>query len=163
MTTTLEEKKLSVSAIENGTVIDHIPPGKAIRIARLLKLAHHQQRMSIGMNFPSKKLGHKDLLKIEGRQITQEEADKIIVLAPHVTISIIKNFQVEKKLLIKLPEVISNLFGCPNKNCITNFEKTEHTFHFFKHKNHVHLRCHYCEKVFTYDEVKDLHDNVHSS
>ena len=161
MTAIIEERKqLTVAAIENGTVIDHIPPGNAIRIARLLKLAGHQQRMSIGINFPSKKQGYKDLLKIEGREISQDEADKIVVLAPHTTISIIKNYKVINKLIVKFPETISHLFICPNKKCISNFEKTDHVFHVLNRRNTLHLRCKYCEKTFTQDEVRDLHDNL---
>ena len=91
------EKELSVSAIENGTVIDHIPAGQGMRIVRLLKLADHKKKVTLGLNLPSKSLGYKDLIKVEGREISVEEANQIALFAPKASINIIRNFQIQKK------------------------------------------------------------------
>ena len=145
------EKERSVAAIENGTVIDHIPAGQGMRIVRLLKLADHKKKVTLGLNLPSKSLGYKDLIKVEGREISEEEANQIALFAPKATLNIIRNFQIQKKFSVTLPDSISKILTCPNSTCITNHEPVVTCFDVSRFGQKVLLQCTYCEKGFTHD------------
>lgn len=146
--------KLSVSAIKNGTVIDHIPQGQALRIVHLLSLLKRKLKIMTGMNLTSKKLGTKDLIKIENYVLSDEEASEVVVFAPAVTINIIENFEVIKKITTHLPPAIKSIFICPNPVCITHSEPVESHFHITEEGKQIKLTCHYCEKTFNRDQVK---------
>ena len=108
-------KHLSVfQRIKNGTVIDHITAGQALRIIHLLALRIAKHTVTLGLNLPSKRLGRKDLIKIENRILTAEEANEIMVFAPEATINIIENFKVIEKINTHLPASIKDVFYCPN-------------------------------------------------
>jgi aspartate carbamoyltransferase regulatory subunit len=146
-----KEKKLSVAAIEHGTVIDHIPAGQGMRIVRLLKLADHKKKVTLGLNLPSQSLGYKDLIKVEGREVSEEEANQIALFAPKATINIIRNYQIEIKFSVSLPQTISKILNCPNQKCITNHEHVVSRFNVSRFGHKVMLQCDYCEKVFAHD------------
>lgn len=145
---------LLVSGINNGTVIDHITAGQALRIIHLLALQSSKHTVTVGMHLPSKTMGNKDLIKIENRVLTPTEANEIVVFAPEATINVIENFKVVKKITTHLPEQMKKVFGCPNLACITRIEPVES--HFFIHENNkqVKLTCFYCEKSFDRDKVR---------
>lgn len=147
------EKTLSVAAIKDGTVIDHITAGYALPIIRLLHLVREQRRVTVGLNLVSKRMGNKDLIKVENRQISADEANQIAIFSPHATISIIANFQVTKKFTVSLPESITGVVPCPNPACITNHEPMSTRFYPSSLKHTVQLRCAYCEKVFAREEI----------
>jgi aspartate carbamoyltransferase regulatory subunit len=144
------EKKL-VAAIECGTVIDHIPAGQGMRIVRLLKLAEHKKKVTLGLNLPSASLGLKDLIKVEGREVSVEEASQIALFAPKSTINIIRNYQVEKKFTVSLPEKLSKVLTCPNARCITNHEMIQTQFRVYKSGHKILLQCQFCDKDFAHD------------
>jgi aspartate carbamoyltransferase regulatory subunit len=148
-------KTLSVSAIKNGTVIDHIPAGQALRIMRLLRVLDSQKnKVTLGLNLPSKILGLKDLIKIENRALTNREANEIVIFAPLATINIIQEFEVIQKITTHLPESITSVFLCPNTACITQNEPIYSVFHIREQGKIIKLTCHYCEKEFDRDQVK---------
>jgi aspartate carbamoyltransferase regulatory subunit len=144
---------LSVSAIKNGTVIDHIAAGQAIKIIRLLKLADARQQMTIGLNLISNSMGYKDLIKIENKLFSKEEANQITLFAPQATINIIENFVVVKKINTELPTMISNILICPNKNCVTRYEPVASCFFIESYAKSILLICKYCEKQFERDRL----------
>ncbi|MBS0603496.1 MAG: aspartate carbamoyltransferase regulatory subunit [Verrucomicrobia bacterium] len=148
-------KTLSVAAIKDGTVIDHIPAGAAVIILQLLKLFPGKHRVSLGLNFNSTSMGFKDLIKIENRFLTEKEAHDIAAFAPHATINTIKNYKLVSKLSAKMPEEVARILVCPNLRCITNCQSADTLFHVEEHKNQVLLRCHFCEKIFERKEIKD--------
>lgn len=148
-------KTLSVSAIQNGTVIDHIPAGQALRIIRLLHALAEKNQVTIGLNLPSKRLHFKDLIKIENRVLNENEANEITVFAPEATINIIENFEVAKKISTRLPESIVGVLACPNRICITHTEPVKSYFYIVEYKKHMYLTCKYCEKQFPRDLVKE--------
>jgi aspartate carbamoyltransferase regulatory subunit len=148
-------KTLSVAAIKNGTVIDHIPAGQGLKIIHLLKINSKKHRATLGLNLTSKSIGLKDLIKIEGRFLQEHEANEVTVFAPKATINIIENFEVIKKINTRLPEAISEILVCPNKNCITHFEPIATCFFIEEYRNSVKLHCKYCEKPFQLDEIKE--------
>jgi aspartate carbamoyltransferase regulatory subunit len=148
-------KTLSVAAIKDGTVIDHIPAGAAFIILQLLKLLQGKYRISLGLNFTSSSMGFKDLIKIENRYLTEKEAHDIAVFAPQATINTIKNYHVSGKISAKLPDAVARILVCPNPRCITNHETIDTLFHVEEHKQQVLLHCHFCEKIFERNEIKD--------
>ncbi|MBI4239561.1 aspartate carbamoyltransferase regulatory subunit [Candidatus Uhrbacteria bacterium] len=146
---------LSVSAIKEGTVIDHIPAGCASRIISLLHLTSQQKQVTVGFNLPSKSMKRKDLLKVEGREITEQEGNRIAVLAPKATIVIIKNYTIVKKYIAKTPKEIQNVFVCPHPQCITNHEQAETRFAVSTHGIHLSLRCVYCERTYQDSDIRE--------
>jgi aspartate carbamoyltransferase regulatory subunit len=156
---TENNKTLLVAAIKEGTVIDHIPVGNALKIIRLLNLAAYNKLVTVGLNLPSKATKYKDLIKVEGREVTREESNKIAILAPSATINIVKNYNVVKKTKVVIPETVEYVVVCPNPKCITNNEIMNSKFKVTIDKNGVKLRCHYCEKVFRQEEIKEYKNN----
>lgn len=146
-------KTLSVSAIEHGTVIDHINTGQAIHIIHLLGLLEKKCQVTIGLNLPSKRLKFKDLIKIEHHILTKEEANEITIFAPEATINIIKHFEVVDKIITSLPSSISEAFICPNPVCITHEEPVKSFFMIETQGNEVKLVCKFCEKIFDRSQV----------
>ncbi|MEK7084262.1 MAG: aspartate carbamoyltransferase regulatory subunit [Patescibacteria group bacterium] len=148
-------KTLSVSAIENGTVIDHITAGNALKIIRLLRLPEKDRQVTVGLNLKSHAMGRKDLIKVEDHEVTEEEAGRIAILTPRATINIIKKFAVKKKFIVQIPERIDRVLVCPNHTCITNHEKMSTSFLIHPFKKEFHLACRYCERIFLKDEITD--------
>lgn len=152
-------KQLLVSAIKNGTVIDHITVGHALKIIRLLNLADHNKVVTVGLNLPSKTMKIKDLIKVESRELTPEEISRVAILAPRASINIIENYRVAKKFHVNIPETIEYVVICPNPKCITNNENMNSKFHVLHENSKIKLKCHYCEKVFIQDEIREYKHN----
>jgi aspartate carbamoyltransferase regulatory subunit len=148
-------KQYAVSAICNGTVIDHIHAGSALRIIKLLRLAEHEKMVTLGLNLPSKRLGLKDLIKVEERKLDPDEVNQVALFAPNATISIIENYEVIQKYPIALPDTINSVIPCPNPRCISNHEKIpSYLYVIQKMDQSVRLRCHYCRKSISQEEIK---------
>ena len=145
-------KQLKVDAIKNGTVIDHIPAGKGMQVADLINIEGKNIAL-IGISLNSKKGGKKDILKIENRILTSEEISSIALIAPFATIAIIKDFDVIRKIKAEIPESIEGMIVCPNPKCITNSEKIKTKFK-VSGKEPLNVRCCYCEKKYSIEEVK---------
>lgn len=146
-------KTLSVAAIKQGTVIDHIPTGQALRIIRLLKLDEKELCTTVGLHLSSKSMPFKDLIKIENYFLTEKEIHDIAIFAPKATINLIKNYQVTKKTQATLPSCVENILVCPNLKCITRHENIHSLFFIETMKQKVHVRCNYCEKAFERDAI----------
>ena len=148
-------KTRSVSAIENGVVIDHIPAGQALKIMRLLHVVNSNQRVTLGLNLRSTSLKLKDLIKIENRMLSPQEIDHVSIFAPDATVSRIENFKVSIKINCELPKTIRDVLVCPNLNCINHIESKGY-FKLEGSSNQVKLRCFYCEKQFNRDQVEEI-------
>ena len=150
----MSKKTLRVSKIKDGTVIDHITGGHALDVVKILGIAERRSGVvSIGMNVPSKSLGRKDIVKIEGRGIASSEVDKIALLAPHATINIIKDYKVVEKKRVKLPDSIKGIVKCDNPACVSNSnEPVESQFRVEKTEP-LRLKCHYCGHVMEKADV----------
>ena len=117
------EKKLEVSAIENGTVIDHIPANALFKIINILGLDNQNDSMvTFGMNFSSKSMGRKAIIKISNRYCEDHEINRIAIVAPNASVNTIRDFKVVEKRLVKVPEYIDGFIKCANPKCITNAE-----------------------------------------
>jgi aspartate carbamoyltransferase regulatory subunit len=147
-------RAFKVFAIKEGTVIDHIKAGQALKIIQILKLYANDKIVSVGLNFPSKTQKFKDIIKVEKRELTSEEANRVAILAPQATINIIRDFEVVKKFKVQIPEQITKIVICPNPKCITNNEPMPTVFQVQANKNEVKLHCQYCEKTFDQNEIK---------
>lgn len=142
---------LNVESIESGTVVDHIKAGKGRRVLDLLKISEEfESRVAMVMNVPSKKLGRKDIVKIEGFTVSEAHANLIALIAPNSTINIIKNKEVSNKYTVSPPKELKGVGTCGNPNCITNFEYAEKLF---TAESADVYRCAYCERVFKSEEL----------
>lgn len=147
-------KMMKVDAIKNGTVIDHIPAGRGQRVLGLLK-PRETDIVMMGMNFGSKAMKKKDIIKIEGRELTQSEVNSIALVAPEAKVSIIRDFQVFHKFTVEIPEFIKGLVSCPNPKCISNSEPMITRFKLVDAAG-PDLTCQYCERVFTAHEMDHI-------
>ncbi len=135
--------ELKVKKIINGTVIDHISPGKALIVLKALNIKT-DKTITIAINVPSKNKGKKDILKIEDVFLDENEVNKIALISD-ATINIIKDGKVVKKFKAQLPKEIEGIIKCTNPNCITNIEKVKGKF-IVEKKEPLKIRCYYCEK-----------------
>ena len=149
------EEKLTVSKIRYGTVIDHIPAGYALNVLRILGIRGSEgYRVAVVMNVDSMKLGKKDIVKIEGRELEPEEVNKIALIAPTATINIVRDYKVEVKMKVKLPDEIEGIIRCSNPNCITNSPREPIKARFRLVRRHpVRLQCMYCGRYLERDEI----------
>ena len=143
------DKQLRVSKIENGTVIDHITGGQALNVLAILGIdGTSGEVVSIGMNVPSDRLGRKDVVKVEGRELSQSELDVLSLIAPDATINIIRDYDVVEKHVVHRPERVAGVLQCPNHNCIsTEDEPVESKFAVTDDG----VRCEYCDTIIRED------------
>ena len=151
----METPKLSVEAIEKGTVIDHIPAGKGLIILRQFKLLHYGSAVTVGFNLPSKTQGSKDIIKITGVWLDDNAANRLALFAPEAVVNTIDHFKVINKRRLTLPEEIAEVFRCPNTNCASHGEPVKSRFYVRKQSGQTKLKCHYCEKTFPREFVLD--------
>jgi len=141
----INKKERLVAAIENGTVIDHIPSEKTYEVANLLRLQDLDTVVTIGYNYLSKKIGRKGIIKVENKFFTDEEISRLSVVAPNVVLNIIKDYEVVEKKTVETPDELRGIVKCNNPKCVTNNEPMQTVFHVID-KNKGILRCHYCDK-----------------
>lgn len=148
------KNELIVSKIKDGTVIDHIPAGRALAVLKVLGIKGNEGlRVALVMNVESKKMKIKDIVKIDGRSISEKEAALITLIAPTATINIIKNYEVVEKRKLSVPEVIEGLLKCPNPACITNNDVEAKTRFIKETDTPLVLKCDYCETYITEEDV----------
>ncbi|MEW5937428.1 MAG: aspartate carbamoyltransferase regulatory subunit [Candidatus Thermoplasmatota archaeon] len=145
-------KEMKVQPIENGTVIDHIACGMALKVLKIMGLSDTKPKttVSVLIRAPSKKTKWKDVVKVEGKELKPREVSQIALVAPHATINIIRDFEVTKKFKVELPREVKGIVRCPNATCITNqrlpSEPVEPLFT-IESEEPVRLRCAYCERI----------------
>ncbi len=147
-------RTMAVGAIRNGTVIDHIRPGAAVRLIHLLQLTEHSGAVTVGMSLPSTRLGTKDLIKVEGWVLGQQRASQMAILSPTATVNIISSYRVMEKYAVELPATLRGIAVCPNAACITNHEPAETEFSVSTFRKRIRLCCQHCEKAVFHDEVQ---------
>ena len=150
-----DKKELEVSAIKNGTVIDHIPANVTFKIVQILDLYNHPGAITIGTNLDSISLGKKGIIKIADRYLTDEEIGRLNVVSPDVTLNIIKDYQIVEKKYVKYPKQIIGVVKCTNPKCVTNHQPIPTKMEVFD-MNSKSLRCIYCERVMQYGEIELL-------
>lgn len=146
-----EKKELKIPGIKEGTAIDHIPSRVTFKVIKILDLKEFKHTISVALNLKSKAMGKKGIIKISSRFLTQDEVNKIAILAPNATVNIIKDYKVKEKIKVNLPDNLSNIIKCSNPNCITNNEKVKTSFKIIN-KSPLQVLCHHCERVMgSYD------------
>ena len=141
-----EPKQLNVSAIQNGTVIDHIPAKNLFKVIQILGLDKIENLITFGTNLESKKLGIKAIIKISEVFFEDKDINRIALVAPDAKLNIIKDYEVVEKRVVEVPETITGIARCMNPKCITNYEKVTTKFKVISKKT-VSLKCYYCEKI----------------
>jgi aspartate carbamoyltransferase regulatory subunit len=148
-----EPKQLSVSAIQNGTVIDHIPAKQLFKVIQILGLDRIDNQITFGTNLESKKLGKKAIIKISGMYFADDDINRIALVAPDAKLNIIKDYEVIEKKVVEVPDTITGIARCMNPKCITNFEVVTTKFKVVSKKN-VALKCYYCEKITNQENLQ---------
>ena len=140
-------KELVVSALENGTVLDHIPADHVYKALRILNLKGIENQITIGINLNSKQNGKKGIIKIADKFFEDEELNKLALLAPEATVNVIRDFKVVEKKKVELPKEITGIAKCMNPKCVTNHQPITTKFTVNVKGSETSLLCHYCEKI----------------
>ncbi len=146
------EKHLKVSAIKDGTVIDHIPTKALFKVIKILKLEDCSQMVTFGNNLDSRAMGAKAIIKIANRFFADEEVNKIALVAPHAKLNTIRDYEVIEKRVVETPGDIKGIVHCFNPKCITNAENITTRFEVLSDKP-ITLKCLYCEKITNENEM----------
>lgn len=149
----MKDKQLSVSAIKEGTVIDHIPAGSLFKVVSILNLEHLDTMITIGNSLGSVKLGKKGIIKLSEVFFQDNEINKIALVAPSAKLNIIRNYEVVEKKVVSIPDEIIGIVKCVNPKCITNSEDVTTRFQVVS-KSEVSLKCRYCEKITNQGEIE---------
>jgi aspartate carbamoyltransferase regulatory subunit len=149
----MKMKERKVPAIKDGSVIDHIPSRETFRIIRILDPQEFEHPISVTLNLDSKKIGKKGVIKIDNRYLSKKEVNKIAIWAPNATVSIIKNYKIEEKINVKIPQELEGIINCSNPVCVTNREKVSTKFKVLR-EDPLEVKCHYCEKVFGKEDLE---------
>jgi aspartate carbamoyltransferase regulatory subunit len=144
--TNMIDKKLEVSAIKDGTVIDHIPAEKLFKVIDILKLREIEGTITFGTNFRSDRLGKKAIIKLSNVFFKDRDINRIALVAPQAKLNIIKDYKVVEKKIVEVPDEMEGIVKCVNPKCITNNEVVLTKFSVID-KEQIQLRCNYCEKI----------------
>lgn len=143
-------KEFKVTPIRNGTVIDHISVGMALKVLKIVGVKDDvNSTVSVLMHVPSKKAGWKDIVKIEDRELDPKELDRIALISPNATINIIRDYNVAEKFVVEVPNVIKGIMRCSNPGCITNKGEPVEPEFVVESKKPITLRCAYCDRITT--------------
>jgi aspartate carbamoyltransferase regulatory subunit len=145
-------RDVKVTPIKNGTVIDHITPGMALNVLKIIGIPDTgvQSTVSVLMHVPSRKVKWKDIVKVEDRELDKSQVDRIALIAPNATINIIRNYNVVEKHHVEAPSEVIGLVRCENPNCITNKPREPVKSKFtVVSREPLQLKCNYCERITT--------------
>ena len=147
-------KEFKVTPIRNGTVIDHIQVGMALKVLRIIGVKEDvSSTVSVLMHVPSKKGGWKDIVKIEDRELDPKELDKVALISPDATINIIRDYNVAEKFVVEVPKSVLGIMKCSNPGCITNKSEPVEPEFVVESKKPLTLKCVYCDRITT--EISD--------
>jgi len=152
------QRVMLIPKIREGIVIDHIPAGDGVKVLAAIRIYPGMDEvvLTLGLNYGSTKLGRKDMIKMAATDLPEEILDHISLIAPGVSIKGIHDYQVDKRFVIELPELIENKLRCRNPNCVTNFERGVETLFNCIDINNRHFKCSHCERIFRLDELELL-------
>lgn len=148
----MKDKQLIVTAIKEGTVIDHIPSESLFKVISILGLDKTDNLITFGNSLESKKLGKKAIIKVSNVFFSTEDINRISLVAPTAKLNIIRNYEVVDKVKVEIPETVKGITRCVNPKCITNHESVSTKFTVLSKKD-LQLKCHYCEKITTRDNL----------
>lgn len=143
----MTRKELVVSALENGTVLDHIPAENVYKALDILNLKGIESQITIGINLASKLYGRKGIIKIADKFFEDEELNKLALIAPKATVNVIRDFKVVEKKTLTMPKEIIGIAKCMNPKCVTNHQPIKTRFTTAVRNDEISLLCHFCEKT----------------
>jgi len=149
----MSRKELVVSALENGTVLDHIPAENVYKALDILDLKGIESQITIGINLASKIYGKKGIIKIADKFFEDDELNKLALIAPKATVNVIRDFKVVEKKKLEMPKEVIGIAKCRNPKCVTNHQPIQTRFTTMEKGNEIQLLCHFCEKVTTTKSV----------
>jgi len=147
-----DRKQLLVSAIKDGTVIDHIPAKTLFKVISILGLERVESQITFGTNLLSKKHVNKSIIKLADVFFFDDDINRIALVAPSAKLNIIKDYEVVEKKVVEVPDKIEGIAKCVNPQCITNHENVRTKFNVVS-KSDVALKCHYCEKITDQEHI----------
>ncbi|UCH72275.1 MAG: aspartate carbamoyltransferase regulatory subunit [Thermoplasmatales archaeon] len=148
-------KELKIQPIKDGTVIDHITAGNAIKVLYILGMPKRSSSIvSIAMNVKSR-LGKKDIVKVENRELDPNEVDKIALISPKATINIIRDYEVAEKHRVKLPKEVVGIVCCSNPTCVSNSREPVKSRFIVLNRDPIKIKCYYCER-----EPEDIAERI---
>lgn len=139
------KKELAVAALENGTVIDHLPCTAVYKAVRILGIENMSNSVTIGNNLASKRMGRKAIIKVADIEFDTNSLNRIAIIAPNAVVNTIRDYTVADKKTVELPDVLVGVVRCSNPKCITNNEPMSTRFEVVDRENTV-LRCCYCNR-----------------
>ncbi len=148
-------KELQVSAIKNGTVIDHIPNDQLFKVINILGLQNIDSSITFGRGYESGKLSKKAIIKIADKFLCDDEINKLALVSASVKINIIKDYDVVEKKIVNIPDSVIGIVRCVNPKCITNNEQVTTKFKVVN-KDNIALKCHYCEKITDNEHIETI-------
>jgi aspartate carbamoyltransferase regulatory subunit len=151
----MKDKILEVSALKDGTVIDHIPADSLFKVLSILNLDKIEGMITFGTNLRSKKLGKKGIIKLSDVFFKDKDINRIALIAPEAKLNIIKDYKVVEKKIVQVPDEITGIVKCVNPMCVTNHENVVTRF-LVVDKKRMHLRCHFCEKLTDKENMEIL-------
>ena len=151
----MKDKRLSVSAIKEGTVIDHVPASALFKVVSILNLEKLDTMITIGNSLGSDKLGKKGIIKLSKVFFKDDDINKIALVAPCAKLNLIRDYEVVEKKVVEIPDIIIGIAKCVNPKCITNNEAVTTRFEVVS-KSEVKLKCHYCEKITSRKNIEIL-------
>jgi aspartate carbamoyltransferase regulatory subunit len=146
------EKILKVTAIKDGTVIDHIPPSSLFEVISILEFDKCSHMVTFANNLESNTMGTKAIIKVANRFFMDEEVNKISLVAPHAKLNTIRDYEVVEKRIVEIPSEVKAIVKCFNPKCITNGENIPTRFNVIS-EDPISLECKYCEKTTHKDEI----------
>lgn len=148
-------KALKIPLIKDGTVIDHITAGNAVKVLHILGIPRGSSSIvSVAMNVRSR-LGKKDIVKVENRELDPHEVNKIALIAPKATINIIRDYDVVEKHRVKLPDEIVGIVRCSNPTCVSNSKEPVKSRFIVMSKDPPQIKCYFCER-----EPEDIAERI---
>ncbi|MEK6987604.1 MAG: aspartate carbamoyltransferase regulatory subunit [Candidatus Thermoplasmatota archaeon] len=145
-------RELRVTPIKNGTVIDHIPAGMALKVLKILGIGDAvSSTVTVAMHVPSQAMGWKDIVKVEDRELAAREIDKIALVAPTASVNVIRNYNVAEKHRVALPDRAVGILKCGNPNCISNAKEPVESEFVVRSKNPLRVFCKFCDR-----ELEDI-------
>ena len=147
---------LKVQPIRNGTVIDHIEAGRGRKILDILELGNSGTTISLLINVQSKKQKRKDIIKVEDRELDENEIEKLALLSPSARVNIIRNYSVADKKIVDIPKFISDIVQCPNENCICNNERGSTSNFSLVDNESIKIQCTYCGRKIDEENINFL-------
>jgi len=143
---------LNIEQIKNGIVIDHIKAGLGIRIFNWLRLDKVPYTVAFVANASSSICGRKDIIKIDNT--ISINLDVLGLIDPNITVNIIENEHVTKKIKLQLPQRVENVLKCKNPRCISSTENyITHVFHLENRELRTY-RCEYCDEIISTGDLK---------